>query len=152
MITPTTGISGSYNSPAWTGVRFTDNGDGTVTDNLTALIWLKDADCWGDQTWANALANANALADGQCGLEDGSSAGDWRLPNVNELHSLIDLSQSAPALPSGHHFIVGQSDVYWSSTSYGSGTNAWVVVLDNGNAANAPKANTMSVWPVRGGQ
>jgi hypothetical protein len=151
-LAPTTGTSGGYNAPAWTGVRFTDNGDGTVTDNLTALIWLKDANCLGYQIWANALANVSALADGQCGLEDGSSAGDWRLPNVNELHSLIDLTQSGPALPSGHHFIVDQSNVYWSSTTYGSGSNAWVVVLDDGNAANAPKSNTMDVWPVRGGQ
>ena len=37
----------AYNTPAWTGVRFTDNGDGTVTDNLTALIWLKNANCFG---------------------------------------------------------------------------------------------------------
>ena len=70
--------------------RFTDNGDGTVTDNLTRLTWLKDAGCLGQQTWADALPLANTLADGNvaCGLADGSAEGDWRLPNRNELASL----------------------------------------------------------------
>ena len=83
----------AYNTPAWTGVRFTDNGDGTVTDNLTALIWLKNANCFGTRLWATALSDANALASGSCGLSDGSIAGAWRLPNANEMHSLIDLTQ-----------------------------------------------------------
>ena len=65
----------AYNTPAWTGVRFTDNGDGTVTDNLTALIWLKNANCFGAKNWATALSDANALASGSCGLSDGSIAG-----------------------------------------------------------------------------
>jgi len=65
--------------------RFTDNGNGTITDNLTGLIWLKNANCFGTQTWAQALTDANRLANGACGLTDGSVAGDWRLPNVREL-------------------------------------------------------------------
>jgi hypothetical protein len=149
-IVPTYGTSGAYNTPAWSGVRFTDNGDGTVTDNLTALIWLKNAHCWGDQNWGNALTTSNALADGQCGLTDGSSAGDWRLPNVNELHSLIDLTQSNPALPSGHHFNGVQSGSYWSSTADAIG--AKVVSLTNGDVSNYDKSNPSYVWPVRGGQ
>jgi hypothetical protein len=43
--------------------RFRDRGDGTVKDNLTNLIWLKDANCFGPQTWDNALDAANTLAD-----------------------------------------------------------------------------------------
>jgi hypothetical protein len=42
--------------------RFTDNGNGTIMDNLTGLTWLKNASCLGQQTWANALAAANVLA------------------------------------------------------------------------------------------
>ena len=65
----------------WPSPRFTDNSDGTVTDNLTGLIWLQDADAGdGTETWANALSICNSLATGQQGLSDGSSAGDWRLP------------------------------------------------------------------------
>ena len=67
--------------------RFSDKGDGTVKDNLTNLIWLKNANCFGGQTWANALTAANNLHDtgtpstmDDCGLSDGSLAGDWRSP------------------------------------------------------------------------
>ena len=86
-----TGQDGEYQAGVSVDPRFTDNGDGTVTDNLTGLIWLKDADCFGSRNWTNALSDANTLADGSCGLTDGSVAGDWRLPNVRELQSLIDL-------------------------------------------------------------
>jgi hypothetical protein len=55
--------------------RFTDHSNGTVTDNLTGLIWLKNANCFGGQLWVNAVSAANALASGSCGLLDGSMAG-----------------------------------------------------------------------------
>jgi len=142
---------------AWPDPRFTDNGDGTVTDNLTGLIWLENANCYGQQSWANALSDANALANGTCSLNDGSSAGDWRLPNVRELHSLIDSSQptgtATVALPSGHPFTGVQSLYYWSSTTYaGNTTPAWYVDLNNGFVFNDNKTNAVYVWPVRGGQ
>ena len=78
--------------------RFTDNGNGTVTDNLTGLIWLKEANCWGTLTWSQALTYAHGLTNGQCSLTDGSVAGDWRLPNIKELSSLIDYDYFAPAM------------------------------------------------------
>ena len=72
-----TGQDGEYRAGvAWPSPRFTDNGNGTVTDNLTGLIWLKDAGCLGEQTWANALNSANTLNSGECGLSDGSQEGD----------------------------------------------------------------------------
>jgi hypothetical protein len=75
---------------AWPVPRFTDNDDGTVTDNLTGLIWLKNANYLAaTKTWADALIACNTLADDGTTLTDGSSAGDWRLPNIKELHSLI---------------------------------------------------------------
>ena len=81
---------------AWPNPRFTDNSNGTVTDNLTGLIWLKNANCFGTQTWANALSAANTLNSGECGLTDGSAEGDWRLPNVREQQSLIDYGRFQP--------------------------------------------------------
>ena len=44
---------------AWPNPRFTDNGNGTVTDNLTGLIWLKNANCAVRQKLGNALTAAN---------------------------------------------------------------------------------------------
>jgi len=55
--------------------RFTDNSSGAVTDNLTGLIWLQNANCVGLQTWQNALHAANGSAGPSYGLLDGSMAG-----------------------------------------------------------------------------
>jgi PKD repeat protein len=138
---------------AWPNPRFTDNSDGTVTDNLTGLIWLKSANCFGLRTWSQALSDCNSLASGSCGLTDGSSAGDWRLPNVKELHSLIDYGQYAPALPSGHPFTNVQSSSCWSATTYAFGTgSAWLVRVYAGNVYHNGESLGNNVWPVRSGQ
>ena len=136
----------------WPTPRFTDNGDGTVTDNLTGLIWLELANCFGARDWAQALTDANTLSTGLCGLIDGSQAGDWRLPNIKELLSLVDYSQSNPALPSGHPFVSVQSTLNWSSTTAPSRNRAWYVNLSDGLVISNLKAANAFVWPVRGGQ
>jgi hypothetical protein len=76
--------------------RMRNNADGTVTDTVTGLVWLKRADCI-HQTWAAAVAAVNALASGQCGLTDGSTAGSWRMPSRKELESLADRAQNNQA-------------------------------------------------------
>lgn len=149
---------------AWPNPRFTDNGNGTVTDNLTGLIWLKNADCAAisPARWAVALTTANTLASGACGLTDGSVAGDWRLPNRRELLSLIDDDYAFPALSNavgtGHWteedaFSGVQSSYYWSSSTYAYvPSSAWVVYLHVGYDTSYDKTSTFYVWPVRGGQ
>ena len=62
--------------------RYVDCGNGTVTDQVTGLIWLAEANCFGTQTYTDAMTMAGTLATGQCGLTDGSVAGDWRLPTL----------------------------------------------------------------------
>ena len=159
------GQDGEYQAGTSVDPRFTDNGDGTVNDNLTGLIWLKNADCLGSHLWADALIVANTLATGACGLTDGSAAGDWRLPNVRELQSLIDVSQFNPALPPGHPFSGVHAANYWSSTTSAYGAqlrpmwgNAWFVDVNFGDArsfipgADGDKQYAFSVWPVRGGR
>jgi hypothetical protein len=130
---------------------FVDNGDGTVTDTRTGLIWLQDANCNGAQTWANAGTWAGNLASGSCGLTDGSTAGQWRLPTVTELQDLIDYSQSNPALPSGGApFTNVQNFPYWTSTDYAPvPTAAWHVTLRNGYVATTDKSSTYGAWAVR---
>ena len=148
-----TGQDGEYQAGASVDPRFTDNGDGTVRDNLTGLIWLQDADCFGRQIWPTALSSANTLADGSCALMDGSVAGDWRLPNLRELQSLTDYQTFLPPLPTGHPFSGVQSRDYWSSTTHVTHQSfAWSVYLVIGHINIGSKTNFNNVWPVRSGQ
>ena len=71
-----------------TGDRFKDNGDGTVTDTRTGLIWLKNANLCDIKPWDDAVAYCSSLASGQAGLTDGSKAGQWRLPSIQELEGI----------------------------------------------------------------
>ncbi len=138
--------------------RFTDNSNGTVTDNLTGLIWLKNANCFGTKSWTDALSACNSLAAGQCGLTDGSTAGQWRLPNRFELESLLDLSQYGPALPATYSVFtnVQHLDGYWTSTTLAgdatSTSHAWYVGMWSGDVTFKSKPLAYYVWPVRGGQ
>jgi len=143
---------------SWPNPRFTDNSDGTVTDNLTGLVWLKQANYistgggTGKTTWSDAVDFCKALASGTCGLSDGSSAGDWRLPNIKELQSLIDYSQSYPPLPSGHPFTSVQSYTYWSSTDHIAGPSyVWQVFMNFGYPGSQGKSYFNYVWPIRDG-
>jgi hypothetical protein len=144
---------------AFPGPRFTDNGDGTVTDELTGLIWLRNADCFGQKAWAHALSDCSTLGDGDCGLTDSSSPNDWRLPNDRELHSLVDYSRPPPqspsggaALPSGHPFINAQPSIYWSSTTHSAfNQRAWHVNFGDGTVHHDGKTYQFYVWCVRGG-
>ena len=132
--------------------RFVDNGDGTVEDNLTGLIWLKNANCFGPRTWVEALDDCNGLANSSCGLNDGSLAGDWRLPNAKELSSLTDFGNSGPSLPNGHPFTGVESTYYWSSTTYVYDTAiAWYVSMGSGHVTGHGKVDAYYFWPVRGG-
>jgi hypothetical protein len=136
--------------------RFTDNMDGTITDNLAGLIWLRDANCLGGtRTWQQSLDFANTLSAGKCGLNDGSNAGDWRLPNARELMSLVDYGNSDPALPPGHPFMNFQSSFgsnYWSSTTFAIIPDvAWIVGFLNGGVDVIGKTNGFFVTAVRGG-
>jgi hypothetical protein len=161
----TTGDDGDLEAGvAWPSPRFVTGTTGIVTDTLTGLIWLKNANCavfysgdfigHNNRFWINALTAANLLAAGYCGLTDGSSAGDWRLPNVRELQSLIDYSQYGPPLPSGHPFVGVQVDYYWSSTTESGDTNwAFRVGMVVGTVYWSQKTGSQHyVWPVRGGQ
>jgi len=139
--------------------RYIDNGDGTVTDNRSGLICLKNANCFGVQDWYKAMQSADNLASGQCGLRDSSRRGMWRLPSKEELKAMIDenyrptLSNAASTGPwnEGDAFSGVRASYYWSSTSYADDTaGAWRVNLDDGNVSAYGKGNTNYVWPVRG--
>jgi len=148
--------------------RFTDNNDGTVTDNTTGLIWLKNANCFGRINWYEAITGVADLAHGQCGLADGSSQGDWRLPEKAELLALLDERYEYPALSNaantgpwaeGDPFSGVQTNPYWSATAYENYSDAvWLVrfsqdyTLYYANNSFAGKTGFCYVWPVRVGQ
>lgn len=159
--TNTTGQDGNTKAGVpWPTSRFADNGNGTITDTLTGLIWLKNANCFGTVDWATALIDAKGLTSvgNECGLFDGSTAGQWRLPNVNELMTLVNLEESDMATwlntPAQPGFSNVQSDYYWSSSTYAIlPSYAWIVNMYGGYDSPDGKAGTFYyVWPVRGGQ
>ena len=149
----------------WPSPRFTDNLNGTVTDNLTRLVWLKNANCMaGKKTRTEALEFANALYDhpiapfpsDDCGLSDGSKAGTWRLPNLFELISLLDISQEGPPLPVGHPFQNVQTDDYWTSSYsayYADLGVGWIVQFRSGMTnLKSWTVDPCYVWLVRDGR
>ena len=153
---------------AWPAPRFADNDDGTVTDNLTGLVWLKKAnyigtdytgfDADGRVTWQQAL---DFVAGMNVGTYGNFGQTDWRLPNVQEMLSLIAWQYYSPALADtagtaqwtdGDPFTGVQSSYYWSSTTNAPNTDvAWFVSLYDGAVASYVKTYTYYVWPVRGG-
>jgi hypothetical protein len=135
----------------WPAPRFLDPGDGTVTDTLTGLIWLENANC-GARGWNAAIDDARTLATGQCGLSDGSQAGDWRLPNAHELLSLIDAEvQWNHARLVALGFFGVQNDFYWTSTTHSNSSNyAHKVSLGDGRLSSEDKSASHPFWAVRG--
>lgn len=132
---------------AWPEPRF-EAGVETVRDRLTGLVWLRNADAAGGLvTWAGALA---AVA----GLNQRGAGGrnDWRLPNLNELESLVDASRHSPALPAGHPF-ADVRETYWSATtSLYEPDWAWALYLAKGACGvGQKKAPHFWAWAVSGG-
>jgi hypothetical protein len=127
----------------WPAARFADNGDGTVTDRLTGLMWTKNADKGnGPIEWEEALLRSKNCADG--------AHKDWRLPNRKELESLLDLGQFQPALPANHPFLNAQSSYYWTSTTPANNEDhAWAVHFFIGSVMHDDKAGTHYLWFVR---
>jgi hypothetical protein len=149
---------------AWPTPRFTDLGDGTITDNLTGLIWTKDANGPGPascspattKTWQQALDYVKCLK-----INSYLGHNDWRLPNRKELFSLIDRSKYSPALPAGHPFQHVQSNSflerYWSSTTRFAATGyAFSVSMPDGTVDYGDKSDSYAVnrhlyvWPICG--
>lgn len=124
---------------------FVDNGDGTVTDRTTGLMWQQVDPMPTKVDWAGALQYCEALALG--GYDD------WRLPNAKELQSIVDYKRSvAPAIDSTF-FPNTQPSTYWSSTTHADQTGlAWRVEFTSGNIGFEDKSFYFYARAVRGGR
>lgn len=149
--------------------RYVACGNGTVTDTVTGLIWLQQANCLPADTWSHASQAAASLKDGDCNLTDNSIPGDWRLPTKDEWSATIaqaftlgcynaagaSLTNDAGTgcLAVGPSSFVGVAmDFYWSSTANQSApANGFSQYLANSGGYSQPKVTSLRVWPVRGG-
>ncbi len=121
--------------------RFVDNGDGTVTDTCTGLTWQQET-APGEYTWAEALQYCEDL--------DLGEQTDWRLPNIRELHSIVDYGRYDSAIDPV--FGVQPTSWCWSSTSSVYEPNhAWVVYFGAGTTIYFTKTIHDHVRAVRGG-
>ncbi len=136
---------------AWPSPRFVDNGDQTVSDNLTGLVWSKDANpAASAKNWQGALDYIKTLNSANYRGYD-----DWRLPNRKELLSLINHGQVDNASWLNSQGFSGVlSSKYWSSSSSANNVNlfAWFVNMGSGGRGSYYKSGNFYVWPVRAGQ
>ena len=96
--------------------HFTDNGNGTITDNITNLVWQKVPNN-NPLTWEDALVYAE-------GLELGNNS-NWRLPNIKEIQSISEVGLNNPSVNS-NFFTISGTKKFWSSTSLpNQTTKAW---------------------------
>ena len=127
--------------------RFRREEDG-IHDALTSLTWSADADPFvRPLSWTEALSSIQAFNGRQ---PDGRSA--WRLPNIRELESLVDLESHSPALTAPHPF-VNVPDACWSSTTSAYEPRyAWTLYFQDGTVGVGFKPGAeFYAWPVRGG-
>ncbi|MDX9840730.1 MAG: DUF1566 domain-containing protein [Desulfobulbus sp.] len=130
----------------WPAERFVVRGE-VVTDGLTGLHWCRDATvgtfpC----TWAEAFALIDELNRERYGGRD-----DWRLPNRNELRSLMSYQARKPALAEGHPFVNVFLGWYWTSTTAAiSPAYAWAVHLEGARMFYGRKDQEYLCWPVCG--
>ena len=139
-------------SPAWYQILPSKKrfllvmGKEAVLDRETGLVWERSPDR-SELDWFSAQSHCiNLVLVNRKG---------FRLPTIQELASLVDPTQSNPALPPGHPFINVLSFHYWSATTYADITSeAWVVDFSNGNVFDYAKvrASFSFAWCVRGGQ
>ena len=134
--------------------RYTNHGNGAVTDSKTALMWKQCSEgqsgssCTGSyiaQVWQTALTTANNSTF--------ANYSDWRLPSVKELQSLVETGCHSPAINTAL-FPNTPSTYFWTSTTYAPNASvAWVVDFDNGGVSvNGSKSGGLGVRLVRAGQ
>ncbi len=162
----------------FTDERYVDDfTHGTVLDTVTGLVWLGTGTCEdvpgvgasGAATWSDARRAVALLADGMCGLADGSQPGDWRLPTADEWSATIARAVAIgctfagagnpPSLTnrpgtgchdSGPPIFHSIQFLYWTSTLDDVNPDqAWFANIFSGTVESQAKVTKFSIWPVR---
>ena len=140
------GDDGSYQKGAvWPSPRFNDNGNGTITDRLTGLMWER-VPASPAVDWYSAISYCENLTLG------GHS--DWRLPNVSELKSLVNYEQenSDYWLNNTQGFEnIAHNYYFTASTQTGTSSSVWLVYMSTGLVLPGTKGSNNYVLAVRGG-
>jgi hypothetical protein len=147
----TTGQDGEYQKgAAWPNPRFISDVDECLTDTLTGLMWDRDANRPNiGKTWSEALAYVAGInsGGGLCGFHD------WRLPNVNEIQTLVN---SEPGNNDGwlasQGFVHVSKDGYWTSTTHTARdykSMAFYILMRQRYIQTDAKSNYRLTWPVR---
>ncbi len=154
-------------APPCDGDRWVDNGDGTVTDNMTTLMWEQKTDDgtvrdWDTKyTWSSGdpwLGDGSAFTVFLESLNDGggfAGANDWRVPTFAELFSILDQPYPCAISPcvDDAFGLYTQSSDYWSNTTYHYlPTDAWMVSFQDGHQSVGAHKNGIAYFrAVRGG-
>lgn len=118
-------------------------GGGAVLDKETGLVWEQSPQTTTHQ-WSDACS--------ECMSRTVAGRKGWRLPAVNELASMMDMTNTDPALPTGHPFSNVWPSRYWSATTSADfPTLAWNGHFGNGEVHSYLKSSFLFVWCVRGG-
>ena len=139
-----TGTLANVNYPA--DQQFVDNGDGTISDLATGLMWVQNAaDAGGNygtgKQWAAAVTFCDNLIF--------AGHNDWRLPTRKELDTIVDTSRANPAINTDYFFNI-LSLQYWTITPYISLANyIWYVMFSTGTSGPVVKTATYRILPVR---
>lgn len=131
-----TGQDGEYSINP---MSYTDNGDGTITDNNTKFMWQKEDD-GNTYYWYQAAgiydATYNSNSQNVCGALNLGGYSDWRLPSKKELATIVDYSISYPGPTiNATYFPNTKSSGYFTSTSYVSYPYyyAWAAYFNSGD-------------------
>ena len=134
--------------------RFTINGDGTVTDTATGLMWARCPEGLSGTNCATGSIDLLRWDEALTRARDATLAGyaDWRLPNIKELFSLVEERCNNPAIniavfPNER---ASSSSTFWSASPDSNSANyAWNVQFYYGYVYNYPRVNAYKVLLVR---
>lgn len=140
----------------WPSQRTTDNGDQTITDNLTGLMWAQDLSVPTVGTCIGGAMNWQAALDYITCLNGSNYLGhnDWRLPNLIESTSLFNNYMSPSLWLPLQGFLNYQIGFYWTATTMAASlSNAWITSIDTGGLFrnNVKIDGSNYIWPVRTG-